>query len=120
MSIADSPVRRVSVSARVIQFLPSSSFAAFLNDREGEAKEERKHTSERELCFYVCCQKRFMINLSEVSTSRNFLSGSFWQLYTEPKGESMENMFAAAERKVKAVRGEGREARRQESISVSM
>lgn len=91
MSIADPPARRVSVNARVIEFRPSSSFGAFFERRRRRAKEEWKHTSERELCFYVPCQKRFMINLStdcrSIDKKLAFRCESFWQLFTEPKGE---------------------------------
>lgn len=53
MSIADSPVRRVSVSARVIQFLPSSSFAAFLSDEE-EGGEGRMKAYEQKRALLLC------------------------------------------------------------------
>lgn len=53
MSIADSPVRRVSVSARVIQFLPSSSFAAFLSDKE-EGGEGRMKAYEQKRALLLC------------------------------------------------------------------
>lgn len=81
---------------------PFVIFCSFLNvDDEGRRKNESIRAKES-FSFYVCCQKRFMINLSktvEVST-RNSLSdarafGSYLQ-------NQREKMFAAAERKVRA------------------